>query len=304
MAEPLKVPPHSVEAEQSVLGALLQDNAACDTAARMLNDADFYCAEHAHVWRAIMQLSVKTRPADLVTVQAQLLAAGVLDDVGGVEYLQALEQCVPSARNIAAHAGLVRHHARRRRLMRLAGDLMEEARSGCGDAEALTATLSRATQALLDLQRGDADDWPRTIGELLPAWIDDLNAKADGKTDAVATGLPGVDRALAGGPRRGDLVVVGARPSMGKSAFTLGLVRAVAAVGPVLVCTLEDSANMLISRQVASTGRVNLADVRSPHKAPDTMWHAVSEAAAELGPMPIYLDDRAGIGLQQVQQKA
>jgi replicative DNA helicase len=304
MGEAPRVPPHSAEAEQSVLGALLQDNTACDTAARLLADSDFYCAEHAHVWRAIMRLAAKSKPADLVTVQAELVTAGVLEDVGGIDYLQALEQCVPSARNVAAHAGVVKHHAMRRRLMRLAGDLMEEARSGCGGPEALNETIGRATQALLDLQRGGADDWPRAMAELMPGWMDELLARYEGKTDAIPTGLRGVDRALADGLRRGDLVVVGARPSMGKSAYTLGLVRAVAAVGPVLVCTLEDSCNMLISRQVASTGRVNLADVRSPQRAPDSMWAAVTDATAELGAIPIYLDDRAGIGLQQVRQKA
>lgn len=304
MGETPRVPPHSVEAEQSVLGALLQDNTACDTAARLLADTDFYLSEHAHVWRAIMRLAAKTKPADLVTVQAELVTAGVWEDVGGMEYVQALEQCVPSARNVAAHAGVVKHHAQRRRLMRLAGDLMEEARSGCGDVETLSATVGRATQALLELQRGGTDQRPRAIAELMPAWMDELLARYEGKTDAIPTGLKGVDRALADGMRRGDLVVIGARPSMGKSAYTLGLVRAVSAVGPVLVCTLEDSCNMLISRQVASTGRVNLADVRSPQRAPESMWSAVTDAADELRHLPIYIDDQAGIGLQQVRQKA
>jgi replicative DNA helicase len=91
---------------------------------------------------------------------------------------------------------------------------------------------------------------------------------------------------------------------MGKSAFTLGLVRAVAVVGPVLVCTLEDSNSMLISRQVASAGRANLADIRSPQHAPESMWAAVTDAVSELGPMRIYVDDQAGLSLQQVVQKA
>jgi replicative DNA helicase len=304
MGEAPRVPPHSMEAEQSVLGALLQDNTAFDAAARVLSDGDFYAAEHGHVWRAVMRLQAKSRPADVVTVANDLRAAGVLEDVGGAEYLAALEQCVPSARNVLAHAGVVRHHAQRRRLIRIASELADEARAGCADGDIMREVLAAATQQLLDLQRAGADDWPRCIGDLLPQWITDLEARARGETDAVATGLAGVDRALAGGMRRGDLVVVAARPSMGKSAYTLKMMRAVAGVGPVLMCTLEDSAGMLISRQVSSTGRVNLADVRSPQRAPDSMWASVTDAVSELMGLPIYIDDRAGISLAQVQAKA
>jgi replicative DNA helicase len=304
MGDAPRVPPHSMEAEQSVLGGLLIDNQAWDAVSHLLVDEDFYSADHRMIFGAMQSMLKRNKPADVITVFESLQGAGKAEDIGGMQYLNALALSVPSAANAVRYAEIVQHHSRRRRLMRLAGQVMEDARAGCADADALTDTIGRATQALLDLQRGGADDWPRAIAELLPGWTDELLARHEGKTDAVATGLRGVDRALAGGPRRGDLVVVGARPSMGKSAYTLGLVRAVSAEGPVLVCTLEDSCNMLISRQVASAGRVNLADIRSPQRAPDSMWAAVTDAAAELGAMPIYLDDRAGIGLQQVRQKA
>jgi replicative DNA helicase len=299
-----RVPPHSVEAEQSVLGGLLMDNHGWDGVAQALSESDFYCADHRLIYGAMAALVKAGKPADVVTVFEKLQGAGKAEEVGGMQYLNALALSVPSAANSRRYADIVRHHAQRRRLMRVANDLADEARTGCVDAEAMCEVLAGAMQQLLELQRDGADDWPRTIGSILPQWISDLEARARGETDAIPTGLFGVDRALAGGVRAGDLVVVAARPSMGKSAYTLKMMRAVAAAGPVLMCTLEDSAGMLVSRQVASTGRINLADVRTPQRAPESMWVQVADAAEQLMNLPIYIDDRAGIGLAQVVQKA
>jgi replicative DNA helicase len=187
--------------------------------------------------------------------------------------------------------------------MRLGQDIVAQA---AGDAAKCSVTdlLAWVQQQVGEIAQGRVEAVPRLMGDLLPGWLDELQARADGKIDAIGTGLRGLDRALGGGMRRGELIVLGARPSMGKSALTLGWVRAVAQGGlPVLVCSLEDSASMLISRHVASAGRAPLEQVRLPQHAPETMWLAVSEAVELLGRLPVWLDDRPGLSLAEVASK-
>lgn len=300
----LRVPPHSVDGEHAVLGCLLNDNRALEVVADRLQPDDFYTDDHRAIYRAIVALVLANRPADVITVFDRLVVDKMADKVGGLSYLNELAQCVPSAANAGPYADIVAHCAMRRRLIALGNDIVAAGYARTADAEQLGALVEGAAQQLGDIMQGRREYVPQLMGDLLPQWLDDLQARADGKSDAIGLGLAGVDRVLAGGGRRGDLMVVGARPSMGKSAFTLGVMRAVSQVAPVLVCSLEDSSNMLIARQVASTGRTNLEHVRVPHKAPDSMWTAVADAMEVLKDLPIYIDDRAGLSLAQVVQKA
>ncbi len=302
--EGLKVPPHSEEAEQSVLGALLLDNRAFEVVAECLSAADFYTQDHAAIYRAICLLVAANKPADVVTVFQALQGERLAEKVGGLPYLNDLANCVPSASNAGPYARIVAQCAMRRRLIRLGLDIQAAGYIGGTTDADLPALIERAAQELADISQGRQESLPQLMSDLIPAWIDELSARAEGKTDAISLGLRSVDRVLAGGGRRGDLIVLGARPSMGKSAFTLGLMRAVAGVAPVLVCSLEDSASMLISRQVAATGRTPLEHVRVPQHAPDSLWEAVAEATEVLARLPIYVDDRAGLSLGEVVSKA
>lgn len=304
----LRVPPHSIEAEQSVIGALLSDNSAMDAAEAVLRREDFYAQDHACIYGAVLDLVRTGKPADVVTVFERLQGSkGGVGAAVELAYLNDCAQSVPSAANITRYAEIVRERALRRRVIalgdRLAGAAFAPSSGGVGDAE-LPGVIDSAIQELADIEQGRQEAVPRRLAELMPGWLDELSARAEGKTDAISLGLRGVNRVLAGGLRRGDLMVLGARPSMGKSAFTLGITRAVSTVDAVLMCSLEDSASMLISRHVASTGRTPLEHVRVPQHAPDSMWQAVADAAEELATLPIYVDDRAGLSLQQVVQKA
>ena len=301
----LRVPPHSIEAEQSVIGALLSDNSAMDAAEAVLRREDFYAQDHACIYGAVLDLVRTGKPADVVTVFERLQGSkGGVGAAVELAYLNDCAQSVPSAANITRYAEIVRERALRRRVIalgdRLAGAAFAPSSGGVGDAE-LPGVIDSAIQELADIAQGRQEAVPRRLAELMPGWLDELSARAEGKTDAISLGLRGVNRVLAGGLRRGDLMVLGARPSMGKSAFTLGITRAVSAVDAVLMCSLEDSASMLISRHVASTGRTPLEHVRVPQHAPDSMWQAVADAAEELATLPIYVDDRAGLSLQPHQ---
>jgi replicative DNA helicase len=238
-----------------------------------------------------------------VTVFQWLQRQGRADKVGGLPYLHQLATCVPSAANAGAYAAIVLQCAQRRRLMQIGKDLVARAASRDGAAD-IADVLAWLQHQIAALAQGQTEAAPQRLADLLPGWMDELQARADGRIDAITTGLRSVNRALGGGMRRGELIVLGARPSMGKSAFTLGVVRAVAQAGlPVLTCSLEDSANMLISRHVASAGRTALEHVRLPQHASESVFAAVSEALELLGTMPVWVDDRPGLSLAEVAAK-
>lgn len=292
-----RVPPHSVEAEQGVLGALLLDNAVFDLVGDVLAPEDFYCADHRAVYSTIRSQIMAAQPADVITVH----------DAGGHEFklLNELAMSVPSVRGVRRWAEVVRQHAVRRQLVSVGMALAEAAMLQSEEAEPTPELIASTCDKLLGLQSGVARTEPRRIGDLLPGWVDDLTERSQGKSDAVSTGLEGIDNIVSGGFRPGELVVLAARPSMGKSALALGIARSVAKQGlPVVVLTMEDSEQMLISRQVAAAGRWNLADLRRPDRAREGMWTAVARAADELANLPLYVDDQPALGLVDVRTKA
>lgn len=282
-------------AEQSLLGCLLVDNRAWERVHGVVSAGDFYAREHADLFGVIGALLMADRPADVVTVFERLVAKGLASESLGLGYISELAGSVQTAANVGAYASIVLEHSRRRALIGLGMDLVGKAGAGEGREPDMQRLLAWLQEQALAHAMGEARSEPRVVADLLPGWLDDLQARADGRIDAIATGLRGVDRVLGGGMRRGELIVLGARPSMGKSAWTLGVVRAVAAEHPVLVCSLEDSANMLISRHVASAGRTPLEHVRLPQHAPESMWEAVTVACQTLGQLPVWIDDRAGL---------
>ena len=300
----LQAAPHSVEAEQSVLGAVLLDNQAWELVGDVLAAGDFFVLAHKMIWHALAELITTSKAADVVTVYAAMRLDGSADDFGGMGYLNDLMQSVPSWRTAASYAAIVLQRSARRKLMALGRSLADDAQR-LGNTQAdVNALIDRTAIDLIALQHGAANDEPRLIGDLLPPWLDALQDRADGKTDAIPMGLADIDRLLSGGMRRGEVIVIGARPSMGKSAFMLTVARNVSHTGPVLVCSMEDSDQMLVSRQVAAAGRVNLAHIRAPDKAPDSIWQSVEEGISAIRPLCLYLDDRPALTLHDVKRKA
>lgn len=292
-------PPHSMVDEQSVLGALLMDNAAFDQAGAILKPADFYTADHGRIYAAIVALIVAGKPADVVTV-FERLGTG---DAADLKYLNELVQAVTSTRNIKAYAETVRERALRRQVVQLARQLADDALRGRAADRPVVALIDQAVTQLLALQQAGASTEPRDMESNLAAFLDDLNDRADGEVRTMRTGLSAVDKLTADGGRRGELWVLGARPSMGKSAFVLQLCRYVGQAYSVLLLTQEDSNNTATARFVAAAGRVNLADLRNPRAAPDSMWHGVTEGMEELRPLQVSMDDQTGLTLADVRRK-
>lgn len=292
----LLVPPHSDEAEHAVLGAMLLDNACFDRVADILDAGDFYAAGNGSIYRTMAGLILAHKPADILTVF----------EAGGHEltYLNALVGGVYAASNARRYAEIVREHAVRRRVISIARQLEASAFQVGAQAAPTDSLVDAACNDLVALMsRGESGE-PVHIQEVLVPWIDDLSDRATGKTDAISTGLTDLDRILAGGIRRQEVMVIGARPSMGKSAASLGLARRMAEAHVVLTLSLEDSRSMLVSRHVAAVGRVNLADLRRPDRAKDSMWGSATEAIEKLNGLQLYIDDAAAMTLKDVRRKA
>ena len=289
-------PPHSSEAEQSVLGAVLLDNAAFDAVADIIDAESFYQANHRGIWNTMKQLCMASKPADVLTV----FEAGGHDMV----YLNQLVSSVVTHKHARQYAELVRKHWTLRQLMRIGSDLADSALRGTPEASTPEQLVDAAVTALMALASGQAQGEPRLVADLMPEWIDDLTERYEREgTDAMGTGLADLDRATSDGGRHGELWVIGARPSMGKTAITLHLARNIAVDNVVLTLSQEDSLKMLLARHVASAGRVNLADVRSPKRAPDSMWAGVSEGAHHLSKLHLYVDDQTGLRVMDVRRK-
>ena len=295
----LAVPPHSREAEQSVLGALLQDNRAFDRIADKLQAEHFYRAEHRAIYATISRLVLSSKPADVLTVFDAMRGTAYAED-GGLPYLHELYSSVASATNVARYAEIVVHRALSRRLIEIGRDL----ESAGFEAGELHQAIDKAVGDMLALQQGQGDNNPVELASLLPAWIDDLTAREQGHTDAIPTGLHQCDELFAGGARRGELIVIGSRPSMGKTGLCHTLARNFAREVPVLVLSQEDSLQMLVTRQVAAAGKVNLADLRNPARARVAMWEGVTKGLEVLNDLPIHVDDQPSLSLREVQRKA
>ncbi|MFN4114955.1 MAG: replicative DNA helicase [Inhella sp.] len=298
--------PAAMEAEQSVLGALLIDNSAWDRAADLLQACDFGEPRHRLAWVALEQLITAGRAADPITVHDRLVQAGKGEEAGGLGYLNALAQAVPSSSSMRRYAEIVQETSMRRQLVREAAVLLDATLERSDEQLTPLQVAERQAERLLLLaQRGARSTEPQPVSSVLARFTDHLNAACEGRAATVPTGLHAIDQATAGGGRAGELWVVGARPSMGKSAFSQTLWVHVGEQTMALFLSQEDSELMLVGRAVANRGRVSLADLRNPANArnADAMWGGVTEGLDDLGRRHLLLDDQGGLGLADVRRK-
>lgn len=285
-------PPHNTEAEQSVLGALLQDNAAFDRVDPLLQAAMFYTPQHRAIYATICELIAASKPADIITV----------NDRSGHElgYLNALALSVPSSAHAKRYAEIVRERWLERELQRAGCEIADTAASP--DADAISK-VDAAMAKLSKLSEGRAARESVHIDSALVAYLDQLQAESEGETKAMSTGLRHLDRILSGGLRPGELMVLGARPKMGKTALVLTLARNMGRKHGVLVCSQEMPVSELVARNVAALGRVNLADLRRGREIPDAVWTGVTDAVEAIKGLQIVLDDQRGLTLMDVRRK-
>ena len=303
----LRVPPHSVEAEQSVLGGLLLDNLAWDRAADLLSESDFYRYEHRLIYSAIASLVSGNKPADVVTVHEHLQSLGNAANCGGLVYLNALAQSVPSAANMRRYAEIVRERAVLRKLIGASDDIATQAFNPQG--KPVSQILDEAESKIFQIGEEGARSRQGFIGmdKLVVELIDrvtELHENGAEEVTGVRTGFYDLDRYTAG-LQKGDLIVLAARPSMGKTALALNIAEQVAVREelPVLVFSMEMGASQLAVRMVGSLGRIDQQHLRTG-ALKDDEWTRLTEAVDQLGKVSLFIDETPALNPAELRARA
>jgi len=296
-------PPYSLEAEMSVLGGMFLDPDAIVRAIEVVDDSMFYREGHRRLFRAMVRLWEQGEVIDAVTLTEQLKATGDFDAVGGAPYLAQLLDAVPTAANIEFHARIVREKAILRRLIEAATSIVQATYEAGGEVEAL---LDEAEQKIFQIAQTHERRGFVWIKELLwPAMEQiELLSQNSSPITGVPTGFPDLDEKTAGF-QRGDLVIIAARPSMGKTAFTLNLSQhaAIGARRAVAFFSLEMSKEALVQRMLTSEARVDASRVRTGRLRDDD-YPRLAQAAGLLNTAPIYIDDTPALSILEMRAKA
>src|SRR5256885_13067248 len=304
----LKLPPHSVEAEQSVLGGLLLENPAADRIADILGAADFYSDAHRALYTAIMGLIADNKPADVVTVGERLSSLKKLDYIGGMAYLGALVDNVPTAANIRRYAEIVRERAILRRLAAAGGEIAEAAYNPLG--RSVREILDQAETKVFEIAEHGARGQQgfQDIRPLLTQVVERIEVlyNRDNPSDVtgIATGFTDLDR-MTSGLQEGDLIVIAGRPSMGKTSLALNIAEHIALVlkMPVAIFSMEMGGTQLAMRLMGSVGRLDQQKIRTGRLTNDD-WERLSGALGKLNDAPIHIDETPAMNALKVHTRS
>jgi replicative DNA helicase len=302
----LRIPPHSIEAESSVLGGLLLDNGAWDRVGDLLVDSDFYRYEHRLIYAAIGGLVNATKPADVITVYEQLQGLGKAEEIGGLAYLNSLAQYVPSASNIRRYAEIVRERSILRKLVSASDEIATAAFNTQG--KAVDKILDEAEQKIFNIgeEGSRMKQGFQAMDSLVVQLLDRVQEMADNPNDitGVPTGFYDLDR-LTSGFQAGDMIVLAARPSMGKTALAINIAEHVALHEglPVAVFSMEMGASQLAVRIVGSIGRIDQMHLRTG-KLTDDEWPRLTEAIEKLRNVSLHIDETPGLTTSELRANA
>jgi replicative DNA helicase len=298
----LQAPPHNIEAEQSVLGALLLDTAtAWDLVGDLLRETDFYRHEHQAIFAAVAQLAIACKPADVITVHSLLKTQGKADAVGGLSYLNDLAQSVPSPRNARQYAEVVADMALRRAVCSAA----IEARALVYEPGSASEVLESVSGLFASIEQRKRGPEPVSLISAVATRADHWQDMADGNAaPGIPTGFPTVDRALSGGLKPGKLIPLAARTSVGKTSLALQIGLNVAQRGHVvLLLSQEMETGEIVDRMIANLGRVPL-DVITTGKGDTDSWARITEATETAARLPFFIDDTPALTLSAIRSKA
>lgn len=300
----LKVPPHSIEAEQAVLGGLMLDNNAWDRISDLVSDGDFYRHDHRLIYRAITHLAERNQPIDVVTLSEQLERAGQLPQIGGLSYLGELAKNIPSVANIKAYAQIIRERSTLRQLVSISSDIADSAFDPKG--RSADEILDEAERKVFEIAEARPKmGAPVGIGELLVRTVDRIDTLFN-SSDALTglpTGFTDLDEKTSG-LQPADLVIVAGRPSMGKTTFAMNLVEnaVLRTDKAVLVYSLEMPSEALVMRMLSSLGRIDQTKVRSG-RLDDDDWPRLTSAINLLNERKLFIDDTAGISPSELRAR-
>lgn len=292
----IKPPPHSIEAEQSVIGALLRDNDAIDRIGD-LRAEHFYVGDHQVIFAELVANLSAGKSCDVISLMVAL--TGKIADAGA--YLNQMAQNTPSSANIARYAGIVRDKAVKRGLINFGRDTSDQAMNSPEDSGAI---VDRASSRLEQLAASRITVEPVRAGSEMAAHIGLLQLRESGGVKAIPTGYPDVDAKLSGGLHRGCLYVVAGRPKMGKTAFVLNVGNSIAEEYVVGVLSMEMPKSQIHDRNIASLGRIPLQHILEPKHMTDQDWNNLTVATLKIDRLNLYLDDQGGLRLLDVRMKA
>ena len=304
MAEAIsRIPPHNIEAEQSVLGSMLLDKEAVAVAVDGLKPEDFYLDAHKEIFEAMVDIFDRGEPVDLVTVVEDLRQRTTLDAVGGVSYITDLSMTVPSTANIKYYVGIVEEKSILRRLISACNEIIKESYEAKEDIDII---VDHAEKKIFQVsQRNTTSDFEPIKDILLDTYtkIEELS-KNKGKIIGIPTGFVDLDQKTSG-LHPSDFILVAARPSMGKTSFVLNVAQhaALRADVPTAIFSLEMSKDQLVQRMLSSESNVELQKIRTGELTEEE-WIRLVEAAGPLSQAPIYIDDTPGISVMEMRSKA
>jgi replicative DNA helicase len=301
-----RLPPHSIEAEQAVLGGLMLDGTAWDAVADLIRQNDFYRRDHQLIFSAIAQVVEQQGPVDAVTVSELLERQGLLEEVGGLGYLASLSRDTPSAANVRAYADIVRERALLRLLVAAGGEIASDALDSRG--RSASELVDEAEQRVFAIaERGNRSRAGfQAVRDVLPATIDRIDAlhQNPGAFTGVATGYSKLDE-MTTGFQAGDLVIIAGRPSMGKTTLAVNIAEHAAISGkvPAAIFSMEMTAEQVTLRMIASLGRVSQSHLRKGTLSAED-WPRITSATEVLAQAPIFIDETPALTPVELRARA
>ena len=297
-----KIPPNDVEAEQAVIGSMLTDRDAVISAIEVLKEEDFYREDNKTIYEAILNLYNRSEPIDIITLKAELTSMGMFDKIGGLEYIVGLPEKVPTTANVEKYISIVKEKSELRRLIKAANEIIEQ---GYDPTENIDDIMNSAEKKIFNIMQDKDQKSYSPIKDVLIDAFTELEQLYNQKQHitGVPTGFIDLDYKTAG-LHNSDLILIAARPAMGKSAFALNIATnaALKAKVPAVLFSLEMSKEQMVNRILCSEAMVDSNKVRTG-KIDDDDWIKLADTMGDLSEAPIYIDDTPGISIDEIRAK-
>ncbi|MBC6004591.1 Replicative DNA helicase [uncultured Clostridium sp.] len=297
-----RIPPHSVESEQSILGSILLDKEAIITVTETIQPEDFYKEAHKIIYECMVKLNNKNEPIDLITLTEELRKQGHLEDVGGISYITSLSTIVPTTSNVKYYSDIVKEKSVLRKLIKVSNDILN---LGYDNSTKVEDLLEKAEKQIFDISQEKSSEDFQSINSVLMDTYDMIERLYTNKEEitGITSGFEDLNKKI-NGLQRTDLILIAARPAMGKTAFSLNLVQNAALKGnaSVAVFSLEMSKEQLVQRMLSAQSHVELKKIKNGN-LDENDWPRIIDAMSVLSNANIYIDDTPGIKISELRSK-
>lgn len=297
-----RIPPHSVESEQSILGSILLDKDAIITVTETIQPEDFYKEAHKIIYECMLKLNSKNEPIDLITLTEELKKQDALENIGGISYITSLSTIVPTTTNVKYYADIVKEKSVLRKLIKVSNDILN---LGYDKSVKVEDILEQAEKKIFDISQEKSSEDFKSINSVLMDAYDMIEKLYTNKEDitGITTGFEDLNKKI-NGLQRTDLILVAARPAMGKTAFSLNLVQNAALKGnaSVAVFSLEMSKEQLVQRMLSAQSNVELKKIKTGN-LDENDWPRIIDAMSVLSNANIFIDDTPGIKMSELRSK-